>query len=204
MSKFVAGHVTKMWFLKWWISSFRTQILHLNFKEKCWRDDVVTFTAHLSVTIKRLTRYEQKVVLAAMLDGILNMAANTNHTALLKNYSAIKYLTWMPFLSNFGSKIIFMCSVNFWHQQDSNSLFKGSFDHVTSKCKWPILMNKSNTFDQQRHSRSLSLSHQGYLQGLQLSPPFAAKLYQWMEKFCVLLLKGSGNLKNHLLTKKSR
>ena len=29
------------------------------------------FTAHLSVTIKRLTRYNQKVVLAAMLEGIL-------------------------------------------------------------------------------------------------------------------------------------
>ena len=28
--------------------------------------------------------------------------------------------------------------VNFWHQQDSNSLFKGSIDHVTSSCKWPI------------------------------------------------------------------
>ena len=28
----------------------------------------------------------------------------------------------MRFLSNFGCKIIFMCSVNFWHQQDSSSL----------------------------------------------------------------------------------
>ena len=44
----------------------------------------------------------------------------------------------MRFLSNFGCKIIFMCSVNFWHQQDSNSLFKGSISHVTSQCKWPI------------------------------------------------------------------
>ena len=33
MSKFVAGHVTKMWFLKLWITSFWTQILHLNFTE---------------------------------------------------------------------------------------------------------------------------------------------------------------------------
>ena len=31
--KFVAGHVTKMWFLKLWIISFWTQILHLNFNE---------------------------------------------------------------------------------------------------------------------------------------------------------------------------
>ena len=47
----------------------------------------------LSVTFKRLTRYKQKVVLAAMLEGKSmpsNMAANTNHTALLKNQSAIK------------------------------------------------------------------------------------------------------------------
>ena len=58
-------------------------------------DDVVTFTAHLSVTIKSLTRYKQKVVLAAMLDGksmSSNMAANTNHTTSLKSQSAIKYL----------------------------------------------------------------------------------------------------------------
>ena len=49
----------------------------------------------LSVTIKRLTRYKQKVVLAAMLEGKSmpsNMAANTNHTTLLKNQSTIKYL----------------------------------------------------------------------------------------------------------------
>ena len=41
---------------------------------------MVTFTAHLCVTIKRLTRYKQKVVLAAY----------TNHTTLLKNQSATK------------------------------------------------------------------------------------------------------------------
>ena len=61
-----------------------------------------------------------------------NMAANTNHTTLLKNQSAIKYPPQVRFLSNFGCKIIFMCSINFWHQQDSNSLFKGSISHVTS------------------------------------------------------------------------
>ena len=67
MSKFITGHVTKMWFLKLQITSFWTQILHLNFG-KCWKYDVVTFTAHLSVTIKRLTRYQEKVVLATMLE----------------------------------------------------------------------------------------------------------------------------------------
>ena len=102
---------------------------------------MVTFTPHLSVTIKRLARYKQKVVLAAMLDGKSmpsNMAANTNHTTLLKNQSAIKHLPQMRSISNFGCKIIFMCSVDFWHQQDSNSLFRGSIGHVTSSCKWPI------------------------------------------------------------------
>ena len=56
---------------------------------------VVTFTANLSVTIKRLTRYKQKVVLAGLLEGKSmpsNMAANTHQTTLLKNQSAIKYL----------------------------------------------------------------------------------------------------------------
>ena len=33
MSKFVAGHVIEMWFLKLWIISFWTQIYNLNFKE---------------------------------------------------------------------------------------------------------------------------------------------------------------------------
>ena len=46
------------------------------------------FTAHLRVTIKCLTRYEQKVVLAPMLEAKSmpsTIAANTNHTAVLKN-----------------------------------------------------------------------------------------------------------------------
>ena len=67
----------------------------LKLQGKCWKDDGVAFTAHLSVTITRLIGYKQKVVLAAMLEGKSmpsNMAANTNHTTLLKNQSAIKYL----------------------------------------------------------------------------------------------------------------
>ena len=62
---------------------------------KCLKVDVGMFTAHLSVTIKCLTRSKQKVVLAAMLEGKSmpsNMAANTNNTTLLKNQSALKYL----------------------------------------------------------------------------------------------------------------
>ena len=103
MSKFVACHVTKMWFLKLGITSFRT----LKVQGKCWKDDVVTFTAHLSVTIKRLTRYKQQVVLAAMLEGKSmpsNMATSTNHTVLLKNQSAITY-----FPLAIASKECFVC-----------------------------------------------------------------------------------------------
>ena len=75
---------------------------------------MVTFTVLLSVTIKRLTRYKQKVVFAALLEGKSipsNMVASTNDTTMLKNQSAIKCLPYMRFLSNFGCKIIFMCSV---------------------------------------------------------------------------------------------
>ena len=53
------------------------------------------FTAHLNVTIKCLTRFKQKAVLATMLESKsmpYNMVANTNHTTLLKNQSATKYL----------------------------------------------------------------------------------------------------------------
>ena len=67
----------------------------LKLQGKCGKDDMVTFTVHLSATIKRLTGYKQKVVSAAMLENKSmpsNMAANTNHTTLLKNQSAIKYL----------------------------------------------------------------------------------------------------------------
>ena len=48
-----------------------------------------------------------------------NEAANANHTTLLKNAFKLKL-------------IIFKCSVNFWHQQDSNSFFRGTIGHVTS------------------------------------------------------------------------
>ena len=69
----------------------------LKLQGKCWKDDVVMFTAHLRVTIKCLTRYKQKVVLAAVLEGKsmpsnIHVAANTNHTTFLKNQSAIKFL----------------------------------------------------------------------------------------------------------------
>ena len=96
-------------FLKWvssWLVTWPNVILKitnylflntnfaLKLQGKFWKNDVVTFTVHLNVTIKSLTRCKQKVVLAAILEGKSmpsNMAANTNHTTLLKNQSAIKY-----------------------------------------------------------------------------------------------------------------
>ena len=46
----------------------------------------------------------------------------------------------MCFLSNLGCKIIFLCSVNFWHQQDSNSLLKEHWSRdflvQIAYCKW--------------------------------------------------------------------
>ena len=87
MSKFVAGHVTKMRYLKFINYLFLNINFALKLQGKCGKDDVLKFTAHLSVTIKRLTTYKQKVVLAAMLKGKSmpsNMVANTNHTNLLK------------------------------------------------------------------------------------------------------------------------
>ena len=51
--------------------------------------------AHLNVTIKHLTGYKQKVVLAAMLEGKRmpsKMAAHTNHATFLKNQSTINSL----------------------------------------------------------------------------------------------------------------
>ena len=67
----------------------------LKLQGNCWKDDVLTFAANFSVIIKRLTSCKQKLVLASMLEGIIlarNMAANTNHTTLFKNHSAINYL----------------------------------------------------------------------------------------------------------------
>ena len=57
----------------------------------------------------------------------------------------------MRFLSNFGCKIMFMCFVNFGHQQDSNSLFKESTGHVTSYCKWPIVKSIRVFFNDDSH-----------------------------------------------------
>ena len=102
----MAGHMTKTWFLKYELHC-RIRFLELEYElqfdtnfaltlqGKCWKDNVVTFIENLNVTIKHLTRYKQKVALAAMLEGKSmpsNMAANTNHTNLLKNQSTIKYL----------------------------------------------------------------------------------------------------------------
>ena len=82
-----------------------------------------------------------------------HMVANTNHTALLKNQHALKYLSCMHFLSNFRCKIIFMCSINFQHQQDSNSLFKERIGHMTSqyKLQWPVRSQSQQKQDEDFH-----------------------------------------------------
>ena len=68
MRKSVAGHVTKTIFK---IMNYR--FLNTNFalklQGKSSKDDVATFIAHLNVTIKRLTRNKQNLVLSAMLEG---------------------------------------------------------------------------------------------------------------------------------------
>ena len=48
---------------------------------------MVTFTAHLRVTIKRLTRYKQKVVLVAMLEG---KSTALQHGGQYKSYRFVK------------------------------------------------------------------------------------------------------------------
>ena len=54
----------------------------------------------------------------------------------------------MRFLSTFECKIIFMRSVNFWHRQDSNLLFKGSIGHLTSQVAYSVLKNRKKNWQQ--------------------------------------------------------
>ena len=60
---------------------------------KRWRGNVYSTSERNYQTFNKI--YKQKVVLAAMLEGKSmpsSRAANTNHTTLLKNQRAIKYL----------------------------------------------------------------------------------------------------------------
>ena len=141
MRNFVAGHMTKMWFSKFWITSFWTQILPLNFKEskmlKRWFGKVDSISERGYQT---LNKTKAKSSFGRHVGG---QEYALQHGGQYKSYyfeekskcNKISPLNAFPL--NFGCRIIFMCSVNFWHQQDSHSLFKGSIGHVTS-CKWPI------------------------------------------------------------------
>ena len=62
MSKFIAGHVTKTWFLTYELPLSENKMLHLNFKENVEKDDVVTFTAHLNpnVNFTHVLKYARK------------------------------------------------------------------------------------------------------------------------------------------------
>ena len=62
---------------------------------KIWCGNVYSTSKRNYQTFNKITRYKKNVVLAATLEGKSmpsNMAVNTNHTTLLKNQSAIKFL----------------------------------------------------------------------------------------------------------------
>ena len=133
---------------------------------------MVTFTAHLSITIQHLTRYtsKHKVVFAAML-------ANTNHTTLLKNQSTLKYLAscvssqisgvrkFLSALSNFGiSKIPTHClkeALVMW-PLSASGLFPGKWHlrkkteilywwHITTQCFWLVVLPGKFASTNQKH-----------------------------------------------------
>ena len=57
------------------------------------KDDMATLIAHLNVTIKHLTRYKQKIVLAAILEGKSmpsNMAANISLKCVSSQISGVR------------------------------------------------------------------------------------------------------------------
>ena len=75
-------------------------------------NDVVTFIAHLSVTIKSLTRRKQKVVLAAMLEGngmpsnmLLNIL-NISLKCFSSQFSGIFFYVLCQFLASAGFQLI--------------------------------------------------------------------------------------------------
>ena len=76
---------------------------------------MVEFTAHLSVTIKLLTRYKQKVLFAAMLEGErmpFNMAANINHTAFVEKSNRNKISPPKCILSQISRVRSFLCALS--------------------------------------------------------------------------------------------
>ena len=109
----------------------------LKLQGKCWKDDVVTFAAHLSITIKRLTRYKQKVVLAAMLEG-KSMPSNNwkNAGAISGNinnkHNFERQLIPPPVVWCFHTRHMFwncQCTVQF-HQSVFNKDFRKSACHA--------------------------------------------------------------------------
>ena len=85
-------------------------------------------------TIKRLTRYKQVVILAAMLEGKVvpsNMAANTNHTTLLKKSNCHKISPLNGFALKVGMQDNFDVLCPFLASAGHSS-FKRGIGHVTS------------------------------------------------------------------------
>ena len=91
----------------------------------------------------------------------------------------ISPLNAFPLISlSFECKILFMCSINFWLQQDSNSLFKGSIGHITSQCKWRIVFTPLPFM--QVSFKSFLLSRKLYLSWTTGQDLFQALVYSYV------------------------
>ena len=112
-------------------------------------------TPNLSITIK------QVLALAAMVEGKVvpsNMVANTYPTTLLIKSNCHKISPLHGFALKFGKSIL-MCSVNFWHHQDSNSLFKvgwrdWSRDFLMQLADMAAVTSRENALQLQKLHRS--------------------------------------------------
>ena len=87
MSKFVAWSRDQNVIFKTMNYLFLKRNFALKLQGNCWKDDVVTFSAHLNLTTKRLTGYKQKVVLANMLEG-KSMPFNMDNFYALRQFLA--------------------------------------------------------------------------------------------------------------------
>ena len=117
MSTFVAGNVTKMWFLKLWITFFWTEILHLNFKEIVeWRCGNVFSTPERNYLT--CNNIQAKSSFGRHVGG---QEYALQHGGQYKSYYFVekskchKISPLNAFSLKFRGKIIFMRSVNFLH-----------------------------------------------------------------------------------------
>ena len=100
---------------------------------------MVLFSAHLSIAIKRLIIiYKQKVVLAVTL--ALQHGGQYKSYYFVEKSKCHKISPLNAFPLKFQLYDNFQALLNFWHQQDSNSLFqlRKHWSRELFKCKWPI------------------------------------------------------------------